>query len=80
MVSQHLSHSRVREAVDRLKGEFQGVAEAETIARLVSESFESFSGARIPDFVPLLVYKSTRDHLLKLSSSQRLEHISLVAG
>ena len=68
MVSQELARSRVNEAIDRLTSEFRGFS-SETIRDLVTASFESYRGSRITDFVPLLVYRSTRDHLGTLSQT-----------
>lgn len=66
MVSQEPVRSRVNEAIDRLASEFRGFS-SETIRDLVMASFESYRGSRITDFVPLLVYRSARDHLGALS-------------
>jgi len=69
MVSQEPARSRVNEAIDRLSEEFRGVFSSETIRDLVAASFESYRGSRITDFVPLLVYRSARDHLGALAQS-----------
>jgi len=69
MVSQEPARSRVNEAIDRLSDEFRGMFSSETIRDLVAASFESYRGSRITDFVPLLVYRSARDHLGALAQS-----------
>ena len=71
MVSQEPVRSRVNEAVDRLTDEFRGVFSPETIRDLVMDSFESYREARIADFVPLLVYRSTRTQLGTLVQAGR---------
>ena len=63
MEAQDLRRARVNEAIDRLTDEFRGVFPSETIRELVSSSLDSYRGARILDFVPLLVYRSARQRL-----------------
>lgn len=70
MASQQLARSRVNEAIDRLSVEFSGRFSSETIRDLVTSSFESYRGSRITDFVPLLVYRSARDHLGDLARTR----------
>lgn len=69
MQSQEPTRSRVNEAADRLTAEFRGVFSPETIREMVMTSFESYREARIADFVPLLVYRSTRTQLGTLARS-----------
>jgi hypothetical protein len=47
--------------------EFQGVFSPETVEKCALESFESYEGARVAEFVPLLVYRDTRERLLAMS-------------
>jgi hypothetical protein len=63
MVSQNTARNRVNDTIDRLAHEYRGTFSAETIRALVTNSFESYRGSRIADFVPLLAYKSARDQL-----------------
>jgi Protein-tyrosine-phosphatase-like, N-terminal domain len=67
MKPQQLTANRVNEAIDRLTEEFSGRFSPETIRELVASSLESYRGSRITDFVPLLVYRSARDHLAGLA-------------
>lgn len=70
MVSQEPARGREIEAINRLTNEFPGMFSPETIRDLVMTSFESYHGSRITDFVPLLVYRSARDHLGALARTQ----------
>lgn len=63
MEPQDLPRARVNEAIDRLTDEFRGIFPSETIRELVTSSLDSYHGARIVDFVPLLVYRSARQRL-----------------
>ncbi|HEV8573203.1 MAG TPA: hypothetical protein VGR43_00705 [Dehalococcoidia bacterium] len=69
MVSQEPVRSRVNEAVDRLTDEFRRVFSPETVRDLVMAPFESYCEARIADFMPLLVYRSTRTQLGSLAQA-----------
>jgi hypothetical protein len=71
MKSQQLTANRVNEAIDRLAAEFSGRFPPETIRDLVTQSLENYRGSRVTDFVPLLVYRSARDHLAGLALSGR---------
>ena len=57
-VSKHIN-----EAVQRLVEEFRGAIPSEAVVRSAEEAIRSYNGARITDFIPLLVYRSTREHL-----------------
>ncbi len=46
--------------------EFDNEFPFEAIERLVSESVSEFSNARIREFVPLLVYRLTRQRLMDM--------------
>jgi protein-tyrosine-phosphatase len=54
---------RIKTDVDRLSDEFAGVFSRETVMRCALESFEALKGARIAEFVPVLVYRFTRERL-----------------
>ncbi len=57
-------HIRVRQQVRRLADEFEGVFGIETIQRLADESSALLrQNARLPEYVPLLVYRYTRERL-----------------
>lgn len=54
----------IRRETDRLVPEFAGIFNAETIDRLAQESLELLRGtARVPDYLPMLVYRFTRERL-----------------
>ncbi len=57
-------------AVQNLAAEFRGIFSRETIDRFVAESFERLEGARIADFVPVLVYRFSRERLLALGQAE----------
>jgi len=57
-------------AVENLAAEFRGIFSRETIDRFVAESFERLEGARIADFVPVLVYRFSRERLLALGQAE----------
>ena len=64
MVAQDMSRgARVDEAIDRLTDEFKGVLPSQVVREQVTSSLDSYRGARIVDFVPLLVYRSARQRL-----------------
>lgn len=69
--SDHLVSKRINEAVQRLVEEFRDKVPNETIVRSVEEAIGSYQDARVMDFVPLLVYRSTRDHLDTLVADRR---------
>ena len=59
--------ARIRREVETLSQEFQGIFGIETIQRCADESLAKFRLARVADFVPLLVYKFTRERLRALA-------------
>lgn len=56
--------------VSRLTTEFTGVFGPETIERYVAESIEEMSGARVADFLPVLVHRFSRERLIALAQSE----------
>jgi hypothetical protein len=54
---------RIRKDIEVLVTEFNGVFPREAIERFAQEYATQFEGARITEFVPLLVYKGTRERL-----------------
>ena len=74
MEAQDLRRARVNEAIDRLTDEFRGVFPSETIRELVTSSLDSYRGARIVDFVPLLVYRSARQRLGTMARANSFPH------
>jgi arsenate reductase (thioredoxin) len=56
--------------VRNLADEFAGIFSRETIDRYVYESLDRLSGARVKEFVPLLVYRFSRERLRALAQVQ----------
>ena len=54
---------RIEVTVDRLAEEFAGTFSRETVQRCVSDSYESLRSADVPDFIPVFVYRFTRERL-----------------
>jgi arsenate reductase (thioredoxin) len=67
VVKQH-----VERAVDRLAEEFEGIFSRETINRYVDESLRRLRAARFADFVPVLVYRFSRERLRALGQAEGL--------
>lgn len=62
----------LRRAAERLRGEFEGSVNTETIERFMTDSYDQIAaGAAIPNWVPLLAERFARDRLRALV---RLEH------
>jgi protein-tyrosine-phosphatase len=61
----HLEHE-----VDDLAAEFQGVFSRETVNRVVAESPEHFTGAQFENFIPVLVYRYSRERLQAIGQAQ----------
>jgi protein-tyrosine-phosphatase len=59
--------ARVIEAATQLAAEFRGTFSPQTVELLTRRTFDSFSSARITEFVPLLVYRDTREQLLSIA-------------
>ncbi len=55
---------RVREATKRLATEFQGQFTQQMIEQCAMESLEQYKGARVLEFVPLLVERIARERLM----------------
>jgi arsenate reductase (thioredoxin) len=60
----------VDKAIESLAEEFSGTFSRETVARFVNESLERLSGARISDFVPVLVHRFARERLRALGQAE----------
>ena len=74
MEAHDLPRARVNEAIERLTDEFKGVFPSETIREQVTSSLDSYRGARIMDFVPLLVYRSARQRLGTMARAISFPH------
>ncbi len=69
MSSEDPVSKRINDAVQRLVDEFKGLIPSETIVRSAEEAIGAYQNARITDFIPLLVYRSTREQLGELAHS-----------
>lgn len=54
----------LHETLERLTDEFAGMHGSETVVRYASEVALQFADAPVIDFVPVLVYRFTRERLL----------------
>jgi arsenate reductase (thioredoxin) len=63
MATQTLERDRVEEAVVALLDEFRGVYSTETIRRCADDTAQQFEQSRVLDFVPLFIYRFTRERL-----------------
>lgn len=63
------SHPFLDEISRRLEGEFAGVHSRELVDRCVRRAFGDFRDARVVAYLPVLVYRRSRDELVR----QRLE-------
>ena len=63
MPSEDPVSKRINEAVQRLVEEFRGAVPTEAVVQAAEQAVVSYRDARITDFIPLLVYRSTREHL-----------------
>ena len=55
--------ARIRREVETLSAEFEGIFAIETIQRVADDCLARFRDARVVEFVPLLVYRFTRERL-----------------
>ena len=62
--------AHIAKQVDDLALEFEGVFSRETVDRYVQESLDGFESARFSDFLPVLVYRYTRERLKALGQSE----------
>jgi hypothetical protein len=72
MSSEDPASKHIAEAVQRLVLEFQGTIPSETVVRSAEEALFAYRDSRVRDFVPLLVYRSTREYLGSLAQGQAL--------
>jgi hypothetical protein len=61
---------RINDAVQRLVEEFGGTIPSETVVQSVEDAIGTYQDARVTDFIPLLVYRSTREYLGSLAQSE----------
>jgi arsenate reductase (thioredoxin) len=68
-----ITRQRVRQSAERLQEEFRGIFSTETIERYITETTDDLSvGARVVDFMPIFVWRFTRQRLRALAESQGL--------
>jgi protein-tyrosine-phosphatase len=67
-----ITHYKIRREAERLHDEFRGIFSTETIERYIAESTDELSGSRISEFVPIFVWRFTRQRLKALAQSQGL--------
>jgi protein-tyrosine-phosphatase len=65
-VTQH----HVRQAAERLSGEFAGIFSEETIERYIAESLDLLGEARITVYVPVLAHRFARERLRALAQAE----------
>jgi arsenate reductase len=70
MVDQSMLDSRIADAAARLNDEFKGVFAPETIKRCATDSARRFHDSPIIEYVPLLVYRFTRERLRAMAQSE----------
>lgn len=61
-------HRAVQYLIDQLADEFKDRYDRETIAGIADESMRQLQGASVKEFVPIFVYRFTRDRLLEEAS------------
>ena len=68
-----ITRHKVRQSAERLHDEFRGIFSTETIERYFVETTDDLSvGARVVDFMPIFVWRFTRQRLRALAESQGL--------
>ncbi|MEX2245253.1 MAG: arsenate reductase ArsC, partial [Dehalococcoidia bacterium] len=64
--------ARIRGEVESLARDFEGLFSRESIQRVADESYLRLRSARVIEYVPLLVYRFTRERLTALAQVQGL--------
>src|SRR5215203_5235096 len=64
------SRATFARSIEALHEEFRGIYSLETIERFVDESIDRMAGARVVDFIPLLVHRFARERLRALAQAQ----------
>ena len=68
-----ITRHKVRQSAERLHDEFRGIFSTETIERYIVETTDQLSvGARVVDFMPIFVWRFTRQRLRARAESQGL--------
>jgi arsenate reductase len=63
------TRAHIAKQVDDLALEFEGIFSRETVDRYVQESLDGFATARFTDFLPVLVYRYSRERLSALGQA-----------
>jgi arsenate reductase (thioredoxin) len=71
-VVDRITQYKIRREAERLHEEFRGVFSTETIERYIAESSDELSGARVQDFLPIFVWRFTRQRLKALAQAEGL--------
>jgi arsenate reductase (thioredoxin) len=64
------TRAHIAKQVDDLAVEFEGIFSRETVDRYVQESLAGFATARFNDFLPVLVYRYSRERLSALGQAE----------
>jgi arsenate reductase (thioredoxin) len=64
------TRAHIAKQVDDLAVEFEGIFSRETVDRYVQESLDGFATARFNDFLPVLVYRYSRERLSALGQAE----------
>jgi arsenate reductase (thioredoxin) len=67
-----ITRHKVRQSAERLHEEFRGIFSTETIERYITETTDDLSGGRVMDFMPIFVWRFTRQRLRALAESHGL--------
>jgi arsenate reductase (thioredoxin) len=67
-----ITQDKIRSSAQRLHEEFRGIFATETIERYITESTHDLSESAIVDFLPVFVWRFTRQRLKALSQSRGL--------
>jgi arsenate reductase (thioredoxin) len=64
------TRAHIAKQIDDLAVEFEGIFSLETVDRYVQESLAGFATARFNDFLPVLVYRYSRERLSALGQAE----------
>jgi len=67
-----ITQYKIRSTVERLHDEFRRIFSTETIERYITESTDDLSGATVVDFLPVFIWRFTRQRLRALAQSRGL--------
>ena len=67
-----ITQDKIRSSAERLHEEFWGIFSTETIELYITESTDDLAGSAIVDFLPVFIWRFTRQRLKALAQSQGL--------